>query len=180
MIITLSPRTGESMVGAISVDVPFIEVHATNIHKRETFRYHSYLRQSSIVWECIGIQLRLSMLRSISNWNRRQSYRRGVWDSEYLLDHIRFSTFPSRGLQEHLGPLPNLWSRTTIIRCQAITKKSRKMAFNGTIEGFWFSLAAYHVHTSASCIVHECICLTCNKAQNFARLFLHNTELEVC
>ena len=43
MIITPSPRTGESMVGAISVDVPFIEVHATNIHKRETFRHHSYL-----------------------------------------------------------------------------------------------------------------------------------------
>ena len=43
MIITLSPRTGESMVGAISVDVPFIEAHVTNIHKRGTFRHYSYL-----------------------------------------------------------------------------------------------------------------------------------------
>jgi 3-dehydroquinate dehydratase-2 len=27
----------------LGVDVPFIEVHITNIHKRETFRNHSYL-----------------------------------------------------------------------------------------------------------------------------------------
>jgi 3-dehydroquinate dehydratase-2 len=27
----------------LGVDVPFIEVHVTNIHKRETFRNHSYL-----------------------------------------------------------------------------------------------------------------------------------------
>lgn len=31
------------MVGAISVDVPFIKVHATNIDEKETFRHHSYL-----------------------------------------------------------------------------------------------------------------------------------------
>ena len=27
----------------LGVDVPFIEVHVTNTHKRETFRHHSYL-----------------------------------------------------------------------------------------------------------------------------------------
>jgi 3-dehydroquinate dehydratase-2 len=25
------------------VDVPFVEVHVTNVHKRELFRHHSYL-----------------------------------------------------------------------------------------------------------------------------------------
>lgn len=27
----------------LSIDVPFVEVHVTNVHKREPFRHHSYL-----------------------------------------------------------------------------------------------------------------------------------------
>lgn len=32
----------------LSVDTPFIEVHLSNIHKRESFRHHSYLADIAI------------------------------------------------------------------------------------------------------------------------------------
>ncbi|OCK92712.1 Dehydroquinase [Cenococcum geophilum 1.58] len=36
----------------LGVDVPFIEVHVTNIHKRETFRNHSYLSDKAEAVVC--------------------------------------------------------------------------------------------------------------------------------
>jgi len=30
------------------VDVPFVEVHLSNVHKREGFRHHSYLADKAV------------------------------------------------------------------------------------------------------------------------------------
>jgi len=32
----------------VGVDIPFIEIHISNIHKRETFRHHSYFSDIAI------------------------------------------------------------------------------------------------------------------------------------
>lgn len=34
--------------GLLAVKIPFIEVHLTNIHNRETFRHHSYLSDCAV------------------------------------------------------------------------------------------------------------------------------------
>lgn len=43
--------------GLLGINVPFIEVHITNVHAREPFRHHSYLSDKATAVICgLGIQ----------------------------------------------------------------------------------------------------------------------------
>jgi 3-dehydroquinate dehydratase-2 len=53
------------------VDIPFIEVHLSNIHQRETFRHHSYFSEVAVGVICglgaIGYELALSAIIARNN-----------------------------------------------------------------------------------------------------------------
>ena len=55
----------------IAIDVPFYEVHLSNIYKRESFRHHSYFSDIAIGVMCgfgpIGYQLALSAIIAKNN-----------------------------------------------------------------------------------------------------------------
>ena len=43
--------------GLLGVNIPFIEVHITNVHAREPFRHHSYLSDKAVAVICgLGVQ----------------------------------------------------------------------------------------------------------------------------
>ncbi|MDN7128194.1 type II 3-dehydroquinate dehydratase [Pseudidiomarina sp. 1APR75-33.1] len=57
------------------VNLPFIEVHLSNIHARETFRRHSYLAELAVGVICgFGAQgYELALQAAVSNLQQRQS-----------------------------------------------------------------------------------------------------------
>ena len=53
----------------LSVDIPFIEVHLSNVHARESFRHHSYLSDKAIGVICgLGVNGYKYALESASTW----------------------------------------------------------------------------------------------------------------
>ena len=53
----------------LSVAIPFIEIHISNVHARESFRHHSYLSDIAVGVICgLGVQGYEHALSSASHW----------------------------------------------------------------------------------------------------------------
>jgi 3-dehydroquinate dehydratase-2 len=53
----------------LSVNIPFIEVHLSNIHRRESFRHHSYLSDIAVGVICgLGEQGYEYALQAANQW----------------------------------------------------------------------------------------------------------------
>ena len=91
----------------LAVSIPFIEVHLSNVHKREPFRHHSYFSDVAVGVIC-GLGATGYRLARNPRWN--------TWLPTHSPDDTRLWPFGARAVEKRfrhvlkLSPRPNLGS----------------------------------------------------------------------